>query len=62
LIPYKYKDNISKVKHLYDMLTFLDDGKIDSLVFNLRNASCLVVKKQYAFEIEFFDTEPTPKI
>lgn len=61
MIPYKYKDNLSKVKHLYDMLTFLDDGKISSLIFNLRNSSCLVVKKQYAFEIEFFDTEETPE-
>jgi len=57
MIPYKYKDNLLKVKHLYDMVTFLDDGKISSLIFNLRNSSCLVVKKEYAFEIEFFDNE-----
>lgn len=61
MIPYKYKDNLLKVKHLYDMLIFLDDGKISSLIFNLRNSSCLVVKKQYSFEIEFFDTEETPE-
>lgn len=61
MIPYKYKDNLSKVKHLYDMLTFLDDGKIESLVFNLRNSICLVIKKDYFFEIEYFDTEETPE-
>lgn len=59
MLLYKYKDNLSKVKYLYNMLNFLDNGKIDDLIFNLRSSSCTVVKKQNVFEIEFFDTVPT---
>lgn len=60
-MKYKYKENVDKANHLYEMLLFLESGEIDYLVFNLKNAVCEIIINEYAFEITFKNSEETPE-
>ncbi|MBS6928569.1 MAG: hypothetical protein KH152_08750 [Finegoldia magna] len=58
----KLNENLSKVNHLADMLEMLETHKLDALVFNLERTSCTITYNEFAFEIEFEDSDyPTPE-
>lgn len=53
----KLNENLSKVNHLADMLEILETHKLDALVFNLERSSCTITYKEFAFELEFEDSD-----
>lgn len=53
----KIDENLSKVNHLVDMLEILETHKLDALVFNLERASCTITYNEFAFELEFEDSD-----
>lgn len=59
MIPYKYNDNIEKVKNIYNQLDLITNHGMDSLVFNLKNASCEIIYNEHAFELIFEDSDYT---
>ena len=50
----KYHDNLEKVKYIYNQLNLLN-VEFDKLVFNLKNATCYITYKKFAYELHFKD-------
>lgn len=62
MIPYKYNDNLEKVNHICNQLDLITHHGMDSLIFNLKNATCEITYKEHAFELTFEDSNyPTPE-
>lgn len=62
MINFNYNDNMEKVKHIYNQLDLITNHGMDSLVFNIKNASCEIIYNEHAFELIFEDSHyPTPE-
>lgn len=59
MIPLNYDENLEKVKYIYNKLNIMNKLSMNSLIFTIRNSSCLVVNKDCVYEIEFFDNYDT---
>lgn len=59
LKPRKYQDNLEKVDHIVNQLDLIVNYGMDSLVFNLKNATCEIVYNEHALELTFEDSNYT---